>query len=254
MYKFRYNLILIIWCLTFIPCSSYGQKGEMAAEQKETRQQQKSIEINEIPIRSVEVINETRQAFHDLIPINTIAKLKEKNKRVLASVDTNLLKPINISDPTINFRYLENRRLILIQEQLKIEEEEVKLREVIGSLDQLTARLGQQVTLWKETRKLLLSDSLVRPVPKKVDITIAFLDSSLSLVSFKSSSMMGILEKTIAIGVNIDLYLEKTVALIKAKQMQSFTADHTPLFRLNFKGGYWESITTSFHSLSGVKL
>ena len=232
---------------------SFGQN-ETAQKNSLKKDQLKEIEFSEIPIRSVEVINQTRQAFHDLIPTNTIAKLKEKNIRLLASIDTNLLKPIKLEDPAINFRYLENRRLILLQEQEKITNEKARLTEVISSLDQLSEWLSMHASLWKETRKQLLRDSLTRQVPVKVNNTIAFLDSANNLVATKTNAMMDILEKTIAIGINIDLYLEKTVALIKVKQQQSFSSDHTPFFRLDLTNGYMNAITSSFRVLVDVKI
>ena len=216
--------------------------------------QPETIEYSEIPIKSVELINQARQAFHDLIPTNTIRNLRVKNIKILASVDTNLLEPLDVDDPAINLRLLENRKLSLEQEQRKIEEETNKLNEVNSSLDQLTTWLNQQDLVWKNTRKLLLRDSLSRPVPEKVIFTIAFLDSSLNLIGKKNNAMMEILEKTIGLGVKIDLSMEKTIALISRKQLQAFTSDHTPFFRLNFWTDYGAEIVQSFQALKNGRL
>jgi small-conductance mechanosensitive channel len=108
--------------------------------------------------------------------------------------------------------------------------------------------------LWSETRKILLRDTLVRPVPEKVDYTIAFLDSSQNVVGMKTSAMMEILERTISVGINIDIYLEKTIALTKIKHLHALAGDHTPFFNLDFARGYREAIYKSFHNLKDARL
>ncbi len=245
--------LLITLCTVAGSPTSFCQEVK-TAPQTEPSPQPENIEYAEIPIRSVEVINQTRQAFHDLIPTNTIIKLRVNNARVLASVDTTLLKPLDTEDPTLNFRHLETRKLSLLREQKKLADEEARLREVIGTLDKLSNRLTRQDSLWYATRKAMLRDTLLRPVPAKVEITITFLDSAIGLVTVKSNALMEILEKTIAIGVNIDLYLERTNTVIRLKQMNAFTGDHTPFFSLDFTAGYMDAFRSSWHNITELKI
>jgi small-conductance mechanosensitive channel len=251
----RIKRFCLFFCLYGLLATLPAMRAQTAPEKLPDgkAKQQETIEFSEIPIKSVEVINQARQAFHDLIPINTIRNLRVKNVKLLASIDTNLLKPLDADDPAINLRFLENRKLSLEQEQRKIEQETTKLNEVNTSLDQLTNWLNQQALVWKNTQKLMLRDSLSRPVPEKVTFTVAFLDSSLNLIGKKTEAMVEMLERTISIGVNIDLYIEKTVALITRKQMQAFTSDHLPFFRLNFRTDYGSEILQSLKSLKNVR-
>ncbi len=245
--------VSIILSTIFYPLIIFGQTSDEPVKGEEPNQPE-YIAYGDIPLRSVQVINETRQAFHDLLPTNTIRKLKVANKIFLSTVDTGLLVPVEIGNPIVNLRYLENRRINLQQEQKKIVAEEAKLNEFLLTLEKVSGKLNQEMVLWQNTRRKWTRENLLKPEPEKVTVTIAFLDSASALINTKISALTSILENTVALGVNINLTLEKTLALIDKKEEEAFKTTQAPFFQMIFTADYQKDIKRSVEWMKEYRL
>lgn len=247
------SLVLPILAILYFPLFIFGQSSDETAKGEESDQQE-FIAYGDIPLRSVQVINETRQAFHDLLPANTIRKLKVANNIFLATVDTGLLIPVDIGNPSVNLRYLENRKINLQQEQKKIVAEEAKLNEILLSLEKVSGKLNQEIVLWENTRRKWIRENLLKPEPEKLAGTIAFLDSASVLINSKINALTSILEKTVAMGVNINLTLEKTLGLIDKKEDEAFKTSQSPFFQMIFTADYQKDIKRSIEWMKEYRL
>jgi len=76
-----------------------------------TRAGRQFIELGDIPIRSAELRNKTREDIHDMIPDGTIRRRKAKNKLVIESIDFALLATIDTDDVSKNIHFLENQKI-----------------------------------------------------------------------------------------------------------------------------------------------
>lgn len=246
------QLILLIFVMTG-GHHLYGQNATEAPSDT-SRVHRAVIEMGDIPIRSAELKNKTREDIHDMIPAGTINGLRAKNELLIASIDKNLLTPVDPDDVSKNIRFLENRRIELIQEQRKLEKQKEELSAVLDNLDIFKNKLSKDLRLWKNTKRRMERDTLTIPMPVKVPETISFIDSTLVLVAQKSNLVLEILDRTIATGAEIESQIERTKALIKTKQSQAFESDHVGFFQLNFRSGYGKEIADSFRHLKEVDL
>jgi len=219
-----------------------------------SRTRRAMIDLGDIPIKAAELKNKTREDIHDMIPAGSINRLRIKNELFIASIDPSLLTEIDPEDVSKNIRFLENRKIELIQEQRKLEEYKAELSAVLDNLDGFKNRLSKEARLWKNTRRRMDRDSLTIPIPAKLPETISFIDSTLVIIAQKSNLVLEILDKTIATGAEIDSQIERTKALIKIKQSQAFEIDHVGFFQLNFGAGYGKEISDSFRHLKEVDL
>jgi potassium-dependent mechanosensitive channel len=252
---FSTRIKLFILILLLIGVSGKFVKGqESAAKQIDTAiRNQATIPLGDIAIKSAELKIKTKLEIHDLIPTGTIRRLKEESAALLSSVDTKLLENIAPDDGSKNIRFLEGRIIELNIEQRKIKDQKAKLTEVVSYLDNFKYKLLDELNLWKATKDKMIKDSLTNSIPVILPETISYLDSVLSVISLKSSSVMEILDQTITIEVEIDTQIEKTNALISTKQSHVFRADHIPFFEMNFRTDYSQEIIDSFHQVSRVK-
>ena len=227
-----------------IPLSSVGQAIPALLSEKKN-QQPETIKISDIPLKSIELMNKTRHAFQTLPPPGTIRMLRAKNEIISARIDTNILKPLDQNDPEVKILSIANRKVVLEQEHKQNEEEEKQLSKIIRTLDEMTTWLNQESVIWKRTRDQLLKDSLIRTVPANLTTTIAFIDSSLNFLGRKSNVIMEIMEKNILLGIRIDFALQRTIAMISRKELNSFKVDHPSLFSLDFRRNYFSDIANA---------
>ena len=232
---------------------SYSQL--MAIRQAEqTKQQTETIKVSDIPVRSVELMHKTRQAFRNLPPPGTIRMLRAKHEIISSRIDTNILKPLDQNDPEVKIMFIENRKVLLEQEHRENAEEEKQLTQIIKTLDEMTSWLNKEAVTWKNTREQLRKDSLTRPVPPNLITTIAFIDSSLNILGRKTNVIMEIMEKNILLGIKIDFALQRTISMISRKEMNSFKVDHPPLFSLDFNRNYFLAIANALHTFKELRL
>lgn len=213
-----------------------------------------SIPLSDITLKSAEVMITVKEEIHDLIPAGTIRQLKIKNDAVLATIDRGLFENIDPGDVTKNIRFLEKRKVGLLKERQKIEEQETGLSSVCNSLNSFKNSTIKELARWENTRKVIEADSLNPGVSLKTMETISFLDSTLLLISAKSNSLADILNNTIETGIEIDTHLEKTSALIDAKRSAALLVDHSPFCSLNFRTNYLKEISDSVKLKSTVEL
>lgn len=218
------------------------------------RKDKDTLQLSEISVRSVEVSTQIRQEFHNLVPSQTIRKLRMRTDEVLSSIDTSLLRPVVPDDPAVNIRMLENRKTLLIQDQRKVKLQENQVSEVAGTFDQLKNHIKHELDLWKRAKDRLLADSLVKILPGKICTTIAFLDSSLNVLDNKSNSIIELLDRIIAVEIRIDLALENTNANIIKKQANALVIDQLPIFSLDPRHDFKDELTNSLSNLTTVKL
>jgi small-conductance mechanosensitive channel len=212
------------------------------------------IDMGDIPVRSSELKNRVREQVQDVISDGAIRKLKAANEFAIASIDDELLSDIDPGDVSRNIRYLESRKIELTLQQRKIEVQKAQITGVTNLLDEFKKNLTAERKLWKNTLKRMEKDTLTVAIPAKLPETIQFLDSTLLLIAHKSNAVLEILDKTIATGVEIDSQIEKTKALILAKQSQALESDHNSFFNLNFRTSYGKEIADSFRHLKQVEL
>lgn len=220
---------------------------EGTGQSKDTlREQLKPIDLADIPIKSAELKIKTRNEIQDLISDKAIRELKQKNALALASIDPALLVAIDADDVSKNIRFLESRRVELLQEAANIEGQKKTISELINQLEQSKIELTRELKIWKKTRTKLERDSLIFALPPKVNETIQFLDSTLVLIGVKSTALLQILDNTISTGALIENQIEKTHELINTRQAHAFERDHPGFFRLNFTTNYFAEIAASY--------
>jgi len=252
MKKIRLIIPICLWGLA-LQFPSYCQLMPLRqAEQK--KQQTETIKVSDIPVRSVELMHKTRQAFRNLPPAGTIRMLRAKHEIISSRIDTNILKPLDQNDPEVKIMFIENRKVLLEQEQRENAEEEKKLSEIIRTLDEITTWLNQESVIWKNTKDQLLKDFQGRPVPANLTSTIVFIDSSLNMLGRKTNIVMDIMAKNITLGIKIDFALQRTISLISRKELNSFKVDHPPLFSLDFRRNYISSVANSLKTFKELRL
>ena len=213
----------------------------------------RTIDISSAPVRSMEVISMVKQAFKDLIPPNTVKKIKFNNDVFMAMVDTNLLVQVDPDDPLVNLRFLENRRYMLQEEQKKVSKEENVLKSILGPLDTLSAWISNEAATWRYTMNLHAGDSHSSDLLAKMNSTVNFLDSSLIYLNKRTITLGRIIERTNAMSMRIELSLERTSVLIIRMEKNSFAVDDLPFFQLEFAKNYLREISQSVSNLWNVK-
>jgi potassium-dependent mechanosensitive channel len=244
--------ILLMTAMASITLLNAGNKPLVPGDKGKAAQE--TIDISEISIRSSKVFISTREEIRDLISTQAISKLKTANALLLASIDVDLISPVNLKDPAVNIRFLESRRIRLQMEQRKINEHQAELSSMMSEIEGLKMKLVREATLWKNTRSFLLRDSMISVVPVKVTTTIIFLDSALMLISDKINSLSDILDRTISVGVQIDLAIEQVKGQITIMQRNAFKRDHTPFFSMKEKAPVSKEIELSFSYLWNYRL
>ncbi len=212
------------------------------------------IEPGDIPVRAVEIRNKTREEIHNLVPEGTIRGLKTKTDITIASINISLLTDIDPEDVSKNIRFLENRKIELVQEQRKLNAQKAELTAVLENLDNFKNKLKSELQLWKYTRKRMEPDTISSPIPDKLTETITFLDSTLLLYSQRSNSVLNIMDKNIEASSEIDSQLERTKSLIQSRQSRALEKDHLPFFQLDFRTSYRKEIADSFRHLKEIDL
>jgi len=247
--------ILFILTLAGLGLKGVAQVPEYSADTgMGTARQIETLNTGDISVRSVKLVNQTRKSIRGLYKAGLLDKIKARNQLILAKIDTGRLRSMDLNDPHTTIMFLENRKIFLTQEQGVILKEEAKLREILQTLDGLISMLNHEQMVWKKTSQKLKKDSVVSPVPSKLASTIMFIDSSRSILERKSDSLLEILEKTIAVGIKIDIALEKTVALIEKKEMNSFARDQVPFFYIDFRKGNTAQINAALQNFNRLKL
>ena len=249
----RFKKLLFVFLLLGNTLALFGQSEPEAAKDT-TRRRTESISPGDIPMKAMELKIRTNEAILELITDEAILRLKEKNRKTLAAIDAGLIKYVGASEAAKNIRYLENRRIELIQEKRKIDLLQEEFVDVIGYLDAFKQKLTREARIWKNTKRKVERDSLITVVPVKIDETLFYIDSTLVLISQKSNAVMEILERTIEKGVEIDAEIESTKALIVSRQNQAFQGDHLPFFRLDLVTDYGKELADSFTQLNLVDL
>ncbi|MEI8007567.1 MAG: mechanosensitive ion channel domain-containing protein, partial [Bacteroidota bacterium] len=180
--------------------------------------------------------------------------LRAKNEIISSRIDTNILKPVDPNDPEVKILFIENRKVLLEQEQRENAEEEKKLSQIIRTLDEITTWLSQESITWNNTKAQLLKDFPGMPVPANLTATLVFIDSSLSMLGRKTNIVMGIMAKNITLGIKIDFALQRTISLISRKEMNSLKADHPPLFSLDFSRNYFTAIANALKTFKELRI
>ena len=214
----------------------------------------KTIELSSVPVHSLEVISQVKQAFKDLIPPHAVKKLKLHNDLVMAMTDTSLLSQADPESPSVNLRYLENRRLMLEEERKKIKNEENSLKELINPLDTLSTWMSNEIAAWNNTISLHKGENISATLLGKMKSTVVFLDSSQSYLNIRTQTLNRLLERTNTMSISIDLSLERTKVLLKRKERNSLYIDAPPFFQLEFAKNYFKEISQSFSNVRNVKL
>jgi potassium-dependent mechanosensitive channel len=246
----RKHLVIFIVLMTALaPTSKLAADNKPLVREEKDKSAKETIDISEISIRSSKVFISTREDIRDLISAQAISKLKTANTLLFASIDADLLSPVNLKNPMVNIRYLEGRRIRLQMEQRKINDHQAELSATISGIEGLKMKLLRENILWKNTRSFLLRDSLISLVPPKITTVIMFLDSAIMLTSNKINSLADILDKTISVGVQIDLAIEQVKGQITVMQRNAFTRDHPPFFSMNAKAPVSKEIESSFSNL-----
>ncbi|MCX6242674.1 MAG: mechanosensitive ion channel [Bacteroidetes bacterium] len=246
-------LLIICLCGLAMQFSSHGQSVPIKqSEQK--KQLPETIKVSDIPLKSIELMNKTRHAFQTLPPPGTIRMLRARNEIISARIDTNILKPLDQNDPEVKIMSIENRKVLLEQEHTQNAEEEKQLSQIIRTLDEITTWLNKEAVTWKNTRDQLLKDSPARPVPANLTSTIVFIDSSLNFLLRKTSTIIGIMEKNILLGIKIDFALQRTIALISRKELNSLKVDHPSFFSLDFRRSYISAFANSLKTFKELRI
>ncbi|HNW54581.1 MAG TPA: hypothetical protein PKN21_09950, partial [Bacteroidales bacterium] len=251
MFKIRAVLIIVLVVLGNTLAISRNIDGY---ENDTVRPADTVYSLGDIPIVSAELISQTRQEIVDLIPDGTIKKLKAHNTLLLASIHPELLVPVDSTDPSKNISFLKIRIMDLTQAQRKTEEEISALSGIVQNLDQIKSRLTHQLVKWTNTRVKLERDSTVIKAPVKLYETLDFLDSTLILITRKSSAIMEVLDKTIATNAIIEAQIAKAHELITSKQLQAFNSDHPGFFSLDFSRMFGSEIFNAFETFSKMNV
>jgi small-conductance mechanosensitive channel len=250
--KVRLFQFLLIFIFTGGQYLQGQTKTEAPSDTSKTRRT--VIDLGDIPIRAAEITNKTWKDIHDMIPDGTIHRLEAKNALAIATINPNLLTDVDPNDVSKNIRFLENRKIELIQEQRKIEDMKAELSAVLASLDSFKNKLSKESRLWKNTWRRMERDSLTVQIPVKLTETIFFIDSTLQLIAQKSNLVLDILDKNIATGEELDSQIEQTKELILTKQSQVFMSDHISFFKLDFITAFGKEIVGSLGHMKEVDL
>jgi len=248
------RLFLLICISGFAMQFSAFSQSVPSQQSEQKKLQPGTIKASDIPVRSVELMHKTRQAFRSLPPAGTIRMLRARNEVISARIDTNILKPLDQNDPEVKIMFIENRKVLLEQEQRENAEEEKQLSLIIKTLDEITVWLNQEAGNWKNTKDQLLKDFPNMPVPANLTSTLVFIDSSLNMLGRKTNTVMGIMEKNITLGIKIDFALQRTIALMGRKELNSFKVDHPPLFSLDFRRNYISATANSLKTFKELRI
>ena len=129
------RLFLLICISGFAMQFSAFSQSVPSQQSEQKKLQPGTIKASDIPVRSVELMHKTRQAFRSLPPAGTIRMLRARNEIISARIDTNILKPLDQNDPEVKIMFIENRKVLLEQEQRENAEEEKQLSLIIKTLD-----------------------------------------------------------------------------------------------------------------------
>jgi small-conductance mechanosensitive channel len=250
----KHLLILILLLAGLAPTRIIAAKNNPLVPKDNSKSAKDKIDISEISIRSSKVFISTREAIRDIISSQAISKLKTSNTLLIASIDEDLLMPVNLKDPSLNIRNLEGRRIRLQMEQRKINEGQAELSATIAEIEGLKIKLLKESIVWKNTRSFLLRDSMPSVVPAKVTSTIVYIDSAVMLISGRINSLADILDKTISVGVQVDLATEQVNGQIAMMQKNAFKRDHPTFFSMNKQAPVATEIETSFYNLWNYRL
>ncbi len=245
--------LFICFCGIVVQPPSFAQ-GVPEKQSEQKKQQPETIKVSDIPVKSVELMHKTRQAFRNLPPPGTIRMLRAKNEIISSRIDTNILKPLDQNDPEVKIILIVNRKVLLEQEQRENAEEEKQLSQIIKTLDEITTWMNQEAAKWKNTRDQMQKDFPNMPVPANLTTTIVFIDSSLNMLGRKTNTIIGIMEKNITLGIKIDFALQRTISLISRKELNSFKVDHPPLFRLDFRRNYISAVADAFKNFKNLRI
>jgi potassium efflux system protein len=251
------NILLIFGLLLLFLSSNQHLNGQVPAA--ETSKDSIAnhivpIKVSDISIKSSELKLRVKQEYNDLISDNTVQLVKEENNRLLYAIDQQLLIPINPEDVSISIRDLEQRQIKLQQIRQKIGLQKIYLAEIFHNLDSFKNELTRETERWKLTRENLLKVELPASIPAKLEQTISFLDSTMTLATVKSQKVLEFVDKTIEVGVRIDAQFEKNKTLIKNKQRNALKNDHPSFLMMNYKADFAKEIGGSISHLVQVSL
>ncbi|HSG67496.1 MAG TPA: mechanosensitive ion channel domain-containing protein [Bacteroidales bacterium] len=226
---------LILLFLFFSPGLSFtGQAQDALKILTDTSvQKPETIPLEDISIRSAEVVVTSKKMMESLISDVRIEQLIRINDSSLKILDSLIKAESNVNFNTKNRRFVSNKIALWQRIGNRVDAEKSVLSGHVKSLDKEKYDLENEVILWKNTRENLKDEQPGSSILARIDKLTFMLDSMKNLIQGKSEKLLTALDRTTSMGLLADDQLKKVVKVQNDRTEAIFSRTQPALWEIN---------------------
>jgi small-conductance mechanosensitive channel len=231
----KYTFILFQFCLCFwlIKPDVWSQTPTVLAPDT-TAQPPATIELAEVSLRSARVKIRTRKSLEKLITEQELVQISRQNDSLLKTIDTLITKIEDVEIKEKNRRFLEKRRIQLLNIRTLIEKQEKYLSDMIQEYESNKYDYQDELELWLNTKNKLKKNRPAKSIHERLLAVIELLENAEQQTTEKSNALLGLLDKTTEYGVEMEDRLDDIDHYIKQNKEGMLMSEQPTLFTMNY--------------------